>query len=572
MVRKYGIFIDAGSSGSRLLIYSWDYDTDSSLSDKVKKLPLIETGIGDGGKWSLKVQPGISSFANNPKHVGKKHLKELLDFAAHAIPKDVHKETPVFLSATAGMRLLGVDAQNKILSHACRYIKKNYDFDIPNCSNSIRVIDGKAEGMYGWLATNYLLKTLEEKDTSTVGFLDMGGASVQIAFELPPSQLKNYKDSISTVHIGLQNGQQLEYPLFVTTWLGFGANEAYRRYLGLLIESENGKVGNTLSDPCSLRGRTYDIDGIEFAGTGDLKQCLKLTYNLLNKDKPCSMDPCNFDGISIPPVDFANTEFVGVSEFWYTTNDVFDMGGSYHFPNFYKKVDEYCGTEWETMLSRLYNKELTPSTDENKLEKLCFKASWALNVLHEGFDVPKSNTSSNDAKDGLSVIPAYHSPFTSLEKIERTEVSWTLGQVLLYASNQQLLAKPEYANYYMDPYGKLIASPSKHWMRLFPNKLFFILSFIFCLFFLFSLVLFGYDPKRRQRFKKFLLRLQRRKAPYIMSANGSYEDIADFSDDLEMSSPSKWHGPPIRTTSSHVLADRLSFTASRERTPRSPFP
>ncbi|EPY51301.1 nucleoside diphosphatase Ynd1 [Schizosaccharomyces cryophilus OY26] len=573
MTRSYGIFIDAGSSGSRLQIYSWAFPGDRNGVKREANLPLIEPGNGDEGDWSIKVHPGISSFAEQPKHVGKKHLKKLLDYAEKVVPDDKHEETPVFLSATAGMRLLPHKTQRKILDSACHYIKKEYNFSLPDCASMVRVIDGRAEGMYGWLATNYLLGNLDKSSATSTGFLDMGGASAQIAFEVSPEVQKAYGDSVSTVHLGLDNGEQIEYPLFVYTWLGFGTSQAYNRYLNALVEGNRNSPSETIDEPCSLRGRQYSKNGHSFTGTGDLEQCLKHTYTLLNKEAPCSQDPCGFDGISIPPIDFVNHEFVGVSEFWYTTNDVFDMGGSYHFPNFYQKVGDYCASDWESMLSRLYNHQLSPSTDESKLEKLCFKASWVLNFLHEGFGFPKTNTSGADDQqtDGLDLMPAYHSHFTSLEKVDRTEISWTLGQVLLYSSNQQFLQSPKYANYQLDAFGKLI--PFKDSFQDNINGYISALS-VLLLIFIFGFLSFmlALNPKRRTRFKNFLLRVRGMKGRYIVNAHGDYEDIADFDDDLEMTSFSKSRAAPIRTTSSHILADHLAFNFSRERTPRSPLP
>ncbi|EPX73659.1 nucleoside diphosphatase Ynd1 [Schizosaccharomyces octosporus yFS286] len=572
MTRNYGIFIDAGSSGSRLQVYSWTFSKDADSKQKTS-LPLIELGDGNEGDWSIKVQPGISSFEQRPKEVGQKHIEKLLDHAEKVIPKDKHKSTPVFLSATAGMRLLPPKTQKKIMYNACQYIKDEYDFALPDCESMIRVIDGRAEGVYGWLATNYLLGNLDSPSESSTGFLDMGGASAQIAFEVSPEVQKDYNDSISTVFLGLDNGEQRGYPLFVTTWLGFGTSQAYNRYLNSLIEENRSSPSDIIEEPCSLRGRQYSKDGHSFLGTGDLQLCLKRTYTLLNKEAPCLRDPCGFDGISIPPIDFVNHEFIGVSEFWYTTNDVFDMGGSYHFPNFYQKVADYCASDWESMLSRLNNNQLSSSTDESKLEKLCFKASWVINFLHEGFGFPKTNTTDTDDQrtDGLEVIPAYHSHFTSLEKIEQTEVSWTLGQVLLYSSNQQFLQDPKYAKYQLNTFGKLIP-PRGYFQSSLSGFVPVLGVFLFLFIFGFLSYLLTNNPKRRSRIKNFLLRFSGMKGRYIVNAHGDYEDIEDFEDDMEMTNFSKSKAAPIRTTSSHILADHLAFNFSRERTPRSPLP
>ena len=48
---------------------------------------------------------GISSYASNPARVGES-LQGCLEEALALIPKAKHHETPMFLGATAGMRLL----------------------------------------------------------------------------------------------------------------------------------------------------------------------------------------------------------------------------------------------------------------------------------------------------------------------------------------------------------------------------------------------------------------------------------------------------------------------------------
>jgi Golgi apyrase len=63
--RRFGIVIDAGSSGSRLQIYSWK-DPRLAYSDRgpdaVPSLPKVEKGARVGEEWVSKVEPGISSW------------------------------------------------------------------------------------------------------------------------------------------------------------------------------------------------------------------------------------------------------------------------------------------------------------------------------------------------------------------------------------------------------------------------------------------------------------------------------------------------------------------------------
>ncbi|CDO93883.1 unnamed protein product [Kluyveromyces dobzhanskii CBS 2104] len=454
---QYGIVIDAGSSGSRIHIYQWDspqhvldlQDQQVSEEDGTEiTLPQSVPQIRQDANWTQKISPGLSSFKNSPNKAYSNHIKKLLEFAKDVIPANKISETPVFIQATAGMRLLSKRKQDLILQELCKSIKTDTSFLLKDCSSQIQIIDGETEGLYGWLSLNYLLGNFNNFDSKysqhpSSGFMDMGGASTQLAF-MPsdPEQITRHKEDMHTIYLKNVNGDVQEWDVFVSTWLGFGANKARSRYLAQLINSlpENANDDDDddyetrkISDPCLPKGAQTDFEfkdhHFEITGAGDFVHCMKSMYPLLLNNLPCSEEPCLFNGVHAPKINFEQDRFVGISEYWYTANDVFKMNGEYNFHEFSSNVKDFCESNWTTL--RQNNAEgLYNGISDDYLMDSCFKANWILNILHEGFDLPRINIDVPDTEhdDGR------HIPFKSAEKINNHDLSWTLGRILMYAS------------------------------------------------------------------------------------------------------------------------------------------
>ncbi|KAH6660678.1 GDA1/CD39 family protein [Truncatella angustata] len=453
---RWGVIFDAGSSGTRLHIYRWE-DPAKAIKDAddedLASLPKVETKK----KWTEKIRPGISSFGEHPEDVGD-YMKDLVEKAVATIPEEKHADTPIFLMATAGMRLLPPLQQRAVLSNLCTYFRQNTRFSLPDCDRHIQVIPGETEGLYGWIAANYLLGGFDDpeghahgKDHHTYGFLDMGGASAQIAFAPNSTEAEKHADDLKLLRMRTMNGASSEYKVFTTTWLGFGVHQARQRYVQKLVDTYLIDKEHEVPDPCMPRGLRTTEDGelikgvsnkLELVGTGDFPGCLKMTRPLLGKDAPCEDEPCLLNGQHVPGIDFDVNHFVGVSEYWHTTHGVFEEKGekAYDYNTYQKKVEEFCSQSW-TDIAPVGSRKKDHSKDA---QEACFKASWLINVLHEGIGVPRigiENTPTPDINITKGIGEAakdkgFLEPFQAVDKIDDIEVSWTLGPMVLYAAGQ----------------------------------------------------------------------------------------------------------------------------------------
>ena len=95
---EYAILFDAGSSGTRLRIYRFLASGHSLEPSNVRELSSSPD----------KATPGISGLADDPSRV-EEYMTPLLESAKRTIPEDKQASTPIFLFATAGMRLVPKD-------------------------------------------------------------------------------------------------------------------------------------------------------------------------------------------------------------------------------------------------------------------------------------------------------------------------------------------------------------------------------------------------------------------------------------------------------------------------------
>lgn len=167
--KNYGIVIDAGSTGSRALVYEFI----SSRCGDVVKLHK---------EFFHETQPGLSDFVTNPEGVritlnlsyhhnincvvyimsvskvlqAARSIQKLLLMAKQDIPRRHWAETFVTLMATAGLRLLPQQQQEQLLKCVNKTLVNSGFRTGPD---SVSIIDGQYEGLLSWFSINLLLGT-----------------------------------------------------------------------------------------------------------------------------------------------------------------------------------------------------------------------------------------------------------------------------------------------------------------------------------------------------------------------------------------------------------------------------
>ncbi|XP_062062820.1 ectonucleoside triphosphate diphosphohydrolase 2 isoform X2 [Lepus europaeus] len=331
---KYGIVLDAGSSHTSMFVYKWPADKEN------------DTGIV-GQHSSCHVQGGgISSYADNPSGAGRS-LVECLEQALRDVPRDRHASTPLYLGATAGMRLLNLrspEAAAAVLAAVGQTLAQ-YPFDF----RGARILSGQDEGVFGWVTANYLLENLIKYSwvgrwfrprKGTLGAMDLGGASTQITFETSSP----VEDPANEVHLRLY-GQH--YRVYTHSFLCYGQDQVLQRLLASALQ-----------------------------GSSDPDLCRALVSQLFNVST-CGFSRCSFDGVFQPPL---AGSFIAFSAFYRTVEFLRTKMGLpvATLQQLDAAVETTCKQTWEELQAR------APGPLD-RLANSCAAATFVQQLLSRGY-------------------------------------------------------------------------------------------------------------------------------------------------------------------------------------------
>ncbi|XP_010476528.1 PREDICTED: probable apyrase 4 isoform X1 [Camelina sativa] len=156
---RYSVVIDGGSSGTRVHVFGYRAESGKPVFD-----------FGEESYASFKLSPGLSAYGDNPEGVSES-VTELVEFAKRRVPKRVLEESDIRLMATAGMRLLELSVQERILEVTRRVLRSSgFVFREEWAS----VISGSDEGVYAWVVANHALGLLGGGPLKTTGTVELG--------------------------------------------------------------------------------------------------------------------------------------------------------------------------------------------------------------------------------------------------------------------------------------------------------------------------------------------------------------------------------------------------------------
>ncbi|GER56807.1 ectonucleoside triphosphate diphosphohydrolase [Striga asiatica] len=262
MSTYFSVVIDCGSTGSRVSVFEW------MINDKSKThegLPVLLRSYPDSVNKSngceyhcMQTEPGLHNFINDESGV-RASLEPLIRYAEKRVPLGRRYKTPIFVLATAGMRSLLPENTRRILQNVENVVQRH---GFMYKKSWIRVLSGKEEAYYGWVALNYKMGIFRSSSrlSSTLGLLDLGGSSLQIVAEVDSSTGDNEHSFRSKIG-------PFEHDIVTYSLPAFGLNEAFDRTVIMLSHTralgENSNGMFEIKHPCLSSGfiRNYTCRG-----------------------------------------------------------------------------------------------------------------------------------------------------------------------------------------------------------------------------------------------------------------------------------------------------------------------
>ena len=396
--------IDAGSTGSRIHVYRFN---NCGPTPELENEEFKMTEKKEGGA-------GLSSYKEDSEGAAKS-LDPLMDVALQSVPDEYKSCSPIAVKATAGLRLLGKEMADKTLEAVRTRLETVYPFPVVSRENNgVVIMEGKDEGVYAWITTNYLLGKIGGPDHSpTAATFDLGGGSTQIVFE--PTFKSPSKGMPETLQEGdhkysLDFGGR-KFELYQHSHLGYGLMAA-REAIHKVVAAAKGDTPLTAAgapsvpNPCIAPGMSKEIEikAEKEGGASPTKinmigpssgasasnvaaQCRGLAEKILQKTAPCSIAPCSFNGIHQPSL--AKTfskEDIYIFSYFYDRTAPLGMPESFTIRELHDLTSAVCAGE-ESGAWKMFEGVEGAIEELRGRPEYCLDLNFMLALLHTGYEM-----------------------------------------------------------------------------------------------------------------------------------------------------------------------------------------
>ncbi|KAJ1688920.1 hypothetical protein LUZ63_013075 [Rhynchospora breviuscula] len=396
----YVVIFDGGSTGSRLHVFRFDDNID--LLQINGRLEVYD-----------KITPGLSSYAENPDEAANS-LIPLLKEALDAVPKILQPVTPIKLGATAGLRLVGEKKSGKILEAVRRLFSNS---SLLYKKDWVEIISGIHEGTYFWVAMNYLLGHLGNDYSKTVGVIDLGGGSLQMAYAISDEAASDApcigEDYITKHYLKGKN-----YYLYVHSYLGYGDRAARAEILKSTNDSVNYCIISGYSGKYQYNGATYNARS---SRTGsNYNKCRKNVLKALNVSAKCEVKNCTFNGVWSGSGGAGQDKIYIAGAFYYRASDdgIIEKGAlsaDITLANYKKATITACALNSLEAASTKF-----PNVAPPNLPYLCMDLMYQYTLLTTGFGL-------TDKKEVTVIKEVHYRDFYM-------DAAWPLGSAIEAAS------------------------------------------------------------------------------------------------------------------------------------------
>ncbi|KAK4772472.1 hypothetical protein SAY86_014247 [Trapa natans] len=233
------------------------------------------------------------------------------------------------------------------------------------------------EGVYAWVAVNYVLGSLRGEPQDTTGVIELGGGSLQVAYAM--------KDAISVQPSRVIRIFGTVYNLYTHGFPQLGQDAAWKSLNELHkskdLTSSLEFEGHT-DNPCVSRG--YEPPGaraakfVESNLAGNLSACEAETSTLLKaRNDECLQTSCK---VLQPSSLKIEDNAVSLESFFYTS-EIFGMFPMSGLSYMWTARQHYCEDNWDEL------KNQHKVVDDRDLCRYCFSSVYMTTLVNEGLGI-----------------------------------------------------------------------------------------------------------------------------------------------------------------------------------------